>query len=196
MHRPASILCILVFGLLAAIGTARAESPTGTWSSTSGNVFTIPLVSGASFPIILTDPTGKKGVFQASWVEGMSGTQFTYGPNTCTFNRNDPDRIRVQGPSVSSFWTRIKAPQYGWLGILGTWQSDSGSTFIVADRGRTFHIIKGNQVIMAQWVEGTGGAQFSYMSGGSRVVATRNQSDDNRIRVESPNGKVNMWTRN
>ena len=99
--------------------------------------------------------------------------------------------------------TRIELqhePIAGWRGVLGTWRSTSGNSFVIADRGRSFHIIltdvNGRKSILnASWIPGMEGTQFTYQNGPVRATITRMPSDNDQVRVESSDGKVNTWTR-
>lgn len=194
----------VVIGVLLLDRPAHAESPSGTWKSDSGNTFIIPLIGSGDFDIIKVAPTGAKSLLSARWVPGMEGTQFSYQFNgavyTGTFNGNDPDRVRVASGAQANFWVRIRNPQFGWLGVLGTWQSTSGNKFVIAARGRTFDIImtapNGQKTLLqASWIPGMEGTQFAYQFGATRNVATRMPRDENQIRIESSTGSVNNWVR-
>lgn len=197
-------LVLSLFAMLTLAEPARAENPSGTWKSDSGNTFIVPLIGAGAFDFIKVAPTGAKELVRGSWVAGMEGTQFVYSVgavrHTCTFNGQNPDRIHVASGAKTNFWTRVRNPQFGWLGVLGTWRSTSGNTFVIADRGRSFDIIMtapsgAKSLIVASWIPGMEGTQFSYQVGTFRNVATRMPRDENQIRIESNNGTVNNWTR-
>ena len=93
------------------VGEAHAASAVGIWKSTSGNVFIIPN-NPKEFDIICKKTDGTKELLTAKWVEGLVGTQFTYGPVTCTFNSKNPDSMRVEQPDkangkIVNFWVRV-----------------------------------------------------------------------------------------
>jgi hypothetical protein len=94
-------------------GQARAASAIGVWKSTSGNVFIIPN-NPKEFEIVCKKTDGTKQVLTGKWVEGLVGTQFTYGNGTvtCTFNAKNPDAMRVENldkdqKKVVTFWVRV-----------------------------------------------------------------------------------------
>ena len=100
--------------LISAVcaGEAHAASAIGVWKSTSGNVFIIPN-NPKEFEIICKKTDGTKEVLTGKWVEGLVGTQFTYGTVTCTFNSKNPDAMRVEQPGkagdkIVNFWVRVK----------------------------------------------------------------------------------------
>lgn len=86
----------------------RLNSIVGNWKSSSGFRFAIPATSRDEFQIIMTDPKGVKTLVDARWVEGMRGTQFTWGSYTCTRKADDPDTIRLVGDDGVYVWTRMK----------------------------------------------------------------------------------------
>ena len=185
---------------------AQAQSPSGTWRADTGSTFIIPLVTGNEFDMVLVQPNGTKELRHAAWVQGMEGTQFAYRlgavTKTATFNAANPDRMVLASSdgAPNLFWTRLRHPEFGWRGILGTWKSTSGNTFVVVDRGRTFHIIltapNGARTLLeASWIPGMEGTQFNYTMNNTRNVGTRMPRDENQIRMESGNGQVNSWTR-
>jgi hypothetical protein len=98
----------------ASVWTRIVEARTGrgligTWVSTSGNTFLIPEKSSNEFDIVITYTTGKKEILKARWIDGMVGTQFTYGnpANTGTRNGEDRDQIRVVGSKGEvTIWQR------------------------------------------------------------------------------------------
>lgn len=198
---------LFVISLLAAFAwarPARAQDPSGVWKSDTGNTFIIPPAVTGDFDMIKVVPAGTKELLRAAWVTGMEGTQFAYMTGgvryVCTFNGQNPDRIQVAYGEKANFWTRVRHAQFGWRGVLGTWRSTSGNTFLIVDRGKSFNIIftdtKGaKSVITASWIPGMEGTQFEYTGSGSRVVATRVPRDENQIRVETNTGQVTFWTR-
>lgn len=97
--------------VLAQSVAARRRPPGayGTWRSNSGNTFVIPY-SKTSFDIIITLANGQRQIGQGSWVEFPR--RFTYtvsgmrGSCVATFDYQDPNRIRVEGPNGTNYWTR------------------------------------------------------------------------------------------
>lgn len=188
--------------LFCFTASAEAERIYGFWRSSSGNKFEIPRGREGSFDLIMKAPSGKLSLMRGAWVEGMEGTQFTYGTggavNTGTFSNDDPHRIRVvPARGKATFWKRDRRRSRAAM-WAGTWKSTSGNVFTVAARrGGPFNIIrtspKGRKaVIVARWVEGMEGTQFEY--GKPAVTVTYNPEARGRLRVVDSAGKVFWWS--
>ena len=110
-------LNLVVAAMFVAVmwaGEARAVSAIGVWKSTSGNVFIIPN-NPKEFEIDCKKTDGTRQVLVGKWVQGLVGTQFTYGNGTitCTFSSTNPDSMRVESvdanqQKVVQFWVRVK----------------------------------------------------------------------------------------
>jgi hypothetical protein len=192
--------------VLAVHSTAHAIDASGRWQSDSGNTFIIP-ASRTEFELIKRPLKGKDELIQARWIEGMVGTQFTYLSNqqtcTATFNLRNPDSLHVVcGTAPANTWTRVaQAPRGRPGGLVGTWKSSSGNTFLVPEWSRTeFDIVVTHtdgkkEIYKAHWVEGLEGTQFTYGPAGSINTATRNGENQDQIRIVGPKGDVFIWQR-
>ncbi len=199
--RTAVILALAVSGFSASAHSANVY---GVWTSTSGNRFEIPRGPEGTFDLIMKATSGKLSLMRGGWVEGMEGTQFTYGTkgnlNTATFSNDDPNRIRVVSPNgKANFWTRDRRRSRGAM-WAGNWKSTSGNVFTVsARRGGPFNMIatytSGKKAVLrARWVEGMEGTQFEYGQGKNLVTVTYNPENPGRVRVLDAAGKVFWWS--
>ena len=98
---------------LAQTGVGARRRPPGAygnWRSNSGNIFEVPARREA-FDIIITQPNGIRQIGLGSWVEYPR--RFTYtvagvkGSCVATFDPENPNKIRVEGPSGTNYWTRV-----------------------------------------------------------------------------------------
>jgi hypothetical protein len=83
-------------------------------------------------------------------------------------------------------------------GAVGTWQSDSGNTFVIPDSKTDFDLIMtmpdGRQTTFkAAWVQGMVGTQFVY--GNPRCTATINRRDTDVLHVVCGDDQSNTWVR-
>jgi hypothetical protein len=201
------LVVVSVIGLFVlAPKSASAASAAGTWKSTSGNTFVIP-DSKTEFDVVRQGPDGARELMKARWVEGMTGTQFTYRSNgvtcTATFNQRDPDMLRVVcGNQQPSVWTRVAEQKTG-RGLVGTWYSTTGNMFTIPEKSRDeFDIVvkltNGQKALYkARWVDGMVGTQFTYSAqpGQKPNTGTRNGENRDQIRIVDATGKVSIWYR-
>jgi hypothetical protein len=100
--------------------------------------------------------------------------------------------------AVFTFAAVVAAPRIASAaGAVGTWQSDSGNTFVIPDSRTDFDLIMtrpdGQQTVYrAAWVQGMVGTQFAY--GNPRCTATINRRDPDVIHVACPQQNT-TWVR-
>jgi hypothetical protein len=200
--RHVALVTISVLGLLAVTSRPAAAGAAGTWRSTTGNTFLIPDAT-SDFDLVKQGVDGSRELLRARWVEGMTGTQFTYLSNnvtcTATFNLRNPDSLRVVcGREAPSFWTRIVEARTGH-GLVGTWRSTSGNQFMIPEKTQNeFDIVMTRpdgrkELYRARWIDGMVGTQFVY--GNPPNTGTRNGEDRDQIRIVGADGVVTIWQR-
>jgi hypothetical protein len=191
----ALLLSIVVVVICALAVPAEAGSAVGTWTSDTGATFVIP-ESKTDFDLIVTRPNGKREVYKAHWVEGLVGTQFTYGDCTSTISGQDEDAIRTACAKTTSMWRRVAVQRGRIDGIVGTWHSTSGFHFAIPKFSRTsFDILMtapdGTKTLMeGVWVAGKVGRQFTM----GKYTCTFTEDDRDIIRVVAVDEKF-VWQR-
>jgi hypothetical protein len=83
----------------------------GKWRSSTGSVFHIREVGRRGLVLKVKYRNGQWGSLRGHWVKGQEGRKFKYYDvrmtYTGTFKSDDPDRIKIQSGTKTSFWKRI-----------------------------------------------------------------------------------------
>jgi len=101
--------------------------------------------------------------------------------------------------ALFTFAAVVAAPRLAAAsGAVGTWQSDSGNTFVIPDSKTDFDLIMtrpdGQQTVYrAGWVQGMTGTQFRY-GANPTCTATINRRDPDVIHVSCPQ-QDSTWVR-
>ena len=105
----ASLLLLLV-GVTPAMAQNQVRGASGTWRSDTGNTFRVPY-STRAFDLIITLANGQRTIGQGAWVQYPHRFTYTVSGQTgsciATFDRRNPNVIRVTGPSGTHYWQRV-----------------------------------------------------------------------------------------
>ena len=101
---------ITLFLVGAAPALAQQRGAVGTWRSDTGNTFRVPY-STRSFDLIITLANGQRNIGQGAWVQYPHRFSYTVagqnGACIATFDRRNPNLIKVTGPSGTHYWQRV-----------------------------------------------------------------------------------------
>jgi len=184
--------------VIASTALAGPPPPEGLWRSSTGNTIMMLPSSDPGFELVITTPQGRHSVYEAQWVRGFEGTQFTYRPDattrTVTLNSHRPTAMRVNGPSGAT-WT-LAPGRLTTTSVSGEWTSTSGNRFLIEalpDDTLVVVLIRPNgqrEAFTGRWVPGLEGTQLTY----GQHVATLDARTLSSMRITGSSAP-SMWTR-